>query len=204
MDKAETVSKGERTRQTIVDAAYDLIIQQGYAATSMRQIAERSDLALGSIYNHFSSKEEVFRAIVLERHPMAQIIPIMTTVEGRTVEEFVQNAAQALIEQLGRHQPEFVNLMLTEIVEFKGAHMPLVFAKMLPTMLQVAERLSHLEGELRPIPHPVMLRAFAGTFLFYYVTETLIGPAMPPEMRNNALDYFVDIFLHGILMKETA
>jgi DNA-binding transcriptional regulator YbjK len=36
----ETISKSERTRQAILDAAYNLIIEQGYAATSMRQIAE--------------------------------------------------------------------------------------------------------------------------------------------------------------------
>jgi AcrR family transcriptional regulator len=55
-------SKGEQTRHSILSAAYSLIIRQGYAATSMRQIAEKSGLALGGIYNHFSSKEEVFRA----------------------------------------------------------------------------------------------------------------------------------------------
>jgi hypothetical protein len=134
---------------------------------------------------------------------MVQIIPIVEAVDGQTVEEFVQNAAHALVEQLGRH-PEFVNLMLTEIVEFQAAHMPMVFEKMFPMVLQIADRLSHLDGALRPIPAPVMVRAFAGTFLFYYVTEALIGPGMPPEMRANALDHLVDIFLHGILSKETA
>ena len=201
--KEMTVSKGERTRQTILDAAYGLIINQGYAGTSMRQIADKAGLALGSIYNHFSSKEDVFEAIVMERHPMVQIIPLLAAVEGLTVEEFVQNAARALIEQLGRH-PEFMNLMLTEIVEFRAAHMPAVFEKMFPRVLQVADRLSQLDGNLRPIPAPVMVRAFAGTFLFYYMTEALIGPGMPPEMRANALDHFVDIFLHGILLQETS
>jgi AcrR family transcriptional regulator len=204
MVKQKEPSKGERTRKTILDSAYGLITEQGYAATSMRQIAEKAGLSLGSIYNHFPSKQDVFKAIVLERHPMIQIIPLLGSIQGRTVDEFVQNAAHALIKQLGRHQPELINLMLTEIVEFKGAHMPLVFEKMVPRMLQVAERLSQLDGELRPIPRPIMLRAFAGTFLFYYVTESLLGPAMPPEMRANALDHFVDIYLHGILVKETA
>lgn len=201
MAREEIVSKGERTRQAIVNAAYNLIIKQGYAATSMREIADRADMAAGSIYNHFASKEDVFEAVIMERHPIVQIIPILGSVPGHTVEEFVHNAAHALIEQLGRH-PEFVNLMLTEIVEFRGAHMPLVFEKMLPTMYGIADRFSHLEGNLRPIPPLVMLRTFAGAFLFYYVTEALLGPRMPPEMRVNSLDHFVEIILHGILMEE--
>ena len=52
----ETQTKGETTRLAIEDAAVNLFMEHGYHATSMRQIAERAGLALGGIYNHFSSK----------------------------------------------------------------------------------------------------------------------------------------------------
>jgi AcrR family transcriptional regulator len=199
----ETTTKGERTRQAILDAAYRLIIKQGYAATSMRQIAKEADLALGGIYNHFSSKEEVFQAIVEERHPFFQIVPILNSVEGTSLDEFVRNAAHTLVEQLGHH-PEFLNLMMTEIVEFKGEHVPLLFEKMFPRLLPVAQRMVALEGDMRQIPPFILIRAFMGMFFSYYITEALMARAMPPEMQENALDYFVDIFLHGVLMKESA
>ena len=194
----ESVPKGERTRRAILDAAYALMIEQGYAATSMRQIAERTGLALGGIYNHFSSKEEVFQAIIEERHPFFQIIPILNAVEGKTVEEFVRNAAHALIAELGHH-PDFLNLMLTEIVEFKSQHVSVIFDKFVPMIMPLAERMGNLESNLRRIPPPVLLRAFLGMFFSYYITEILLGRVMPPEMQANALDYFVDIFLHGAL-----
>jgi AcrR family transcriptional regulator len=194
----ETVSKGERTRRAILDAAYRLIIKQGYAATSMRQIAEQTGIALGGIYNHFSSKEEVFQAIIEERHPFFQIIPILNAVEGKTVGEFVRNAARSLVAELGNH-PDFFNLMLTEIVEFKSRHVSKIFDKFLPMIMPLAERMGQLDGSLRRIPPPVLLRAFLGMFFSYYITEILIGRAMPREMKTNALDYFVDIFLHGVL-----
>ncbi len=195
-------SKGEHTRQTILDAAYGLIIEQGYAATSMRQIADKAGLALGSIYNHFSSKEEVFRFIMQERHPFLEIIPILISVPGKSVEEFVHNAAHALVDQLGNHA-DFLNLMLTEIVEFQGKHVPLVFAKLFPKVLPIAQRIAALDGNMRGIPTPVIGRAFLGMFFSYYITGVLLGPVMPAEMQTNALDHFVDIFLHGILTKET-
>jgi AcrR family transcriptional regulator len=196
----ETIKKGERTRQIIIDAAYRLIIDQGYAATSMRQIAGIAHLSLGSIYNHFSSKEEVFRAIIQERHPFFQILPVLSSVQGKTVEAFVRNAAHTLIEQLGHH-PDFLNLMLTEIVEFKGDHVPLLFDKFLPMALPLAKHAAELDGKTRSISTYILARAFLGMFFSYYITEILLSPVMPPEMQANALDHFVDIFLYGILDK---
>ena len=195
------LSKGEQTRQTILSAAYDLIIQQGYAATSMRQIAEKSGLALGSIYNHFASKDDVFRAIVEERHPFFQMIPLLSSVPGATVEEYVRNAAHTLVDELGRH-PEFLNLMLVEIVEFKATHVPTVFEKFLPLLMPMARHIAELEGDLRPISPFVLARAFLGMFFSYYITEILLGQANAPAKQPDALDQFVDIFLHGILAGE--
>lgn len=202
MEKEEIIPKGERTRQAILDSAYDLIIQQGYAATSMRQIAERANLALGSIYNHFASKDEVFRYIIQERHPLYQIIPVLKSINGATVEAYVRSAAHALVDELGQH-PDFLNLMLIEIVEFKGEHVPLFFEKMFPQILPIDHRLADLDRSMLRIPPPILVRAFLGMFFSYYITGILLGPAMPPEMQTNALDYFVEIFLHGILTKET-
>ncbi len=206
MKAATNLSKGEQTRQAIVSAAYDLFIRQGYAATSMRQIADRSGLALGGIYNHFSSKEDVFRAIIEERHPFFQMIPLLTAVKGDTVEEYVRNAAHTLVGELGRH-PEFLNLMLVEIVEFKTSHVPAVFERILPLLLPVMNRMGELKGDLRPIPPFVLMRAFMGMFFSYYITEMLMARALPPGMRKinaRAIDHFVDIFLHGVLEQETA
>jgi AcrR family transcriptional regulator len=197
------LTKGERTRQAVLAAAYGLMIQQGYAATSMRQIADGAGLAVGGIYNHFSSKEEVFRAILEDRHPFLQIVPILQTVTGSSIEEFVRNAAHTLVAELG-HYPEFLNLMLTEIVEFKAQHVPLVFSRILPMLAPIAQRLSGLQGKVRPIPPPILLRAFMGMFFSFYITEVLVGRAFPPEMMSNALDHFVDIFLHGMLPEESA
>jgi AcrR family transcriptional regulator len=197
----EVLTKGERTSLAIIDAAYDLMVDQGYAATSMRQIADKAGLALGSIYNHFSSKDEVFRAILAERHPFFQIVPILNTIEGETIEAFARNAARTLIAELGHH-PEFLNLLLVEIVEFKGEHVPLVFEKMFPMLLQLAQRLSTLEGTMREIPQFVLVRAFLGMFFSFFITELLLSRTKFLETQTDALDHFVDIFLHGILSAE--
>jgi len=79
------------------------------------------------IYNHFASKEAIFKAIIQERHPLLEVLPALQTVEGETVEEFVRNAARTLVGEL-RRRPDFLNLMLIEIVEFKSRTFPGCFA----------------------------------------------------------------------------
>ena len=76
------------------------------------------------------------------------------------------------------------------------------FGLVIPHALPIATRLVSLEGRLRSIPPPILLRAFLGMFFSYYITEILIGEAFPAEMREGALDHFVDIFLHGVLAPE--
>ena len=115
-------TKGETTRLAIEDAAMELFIKHGYHATSMRQIAEHAGLALGGIYNHFSSKEEIFEAIVVDKHPYKKILPLILEAQGETAEDFLKNAMQIIsLNEIGR-EPYYIKLMMIELVEFHGRH----------------------------------------------------------------------------------
>jgi len=195
----EPLSKGERTRHAIEEAAYELFLEQGYSATSMRRIAERAGIALGGIYNHFASKDEIFEAIIHDKHPYKQILPVISAAPGDTTEEFIHNAAQALVEELGR-RPDFLKLMFIEIVEFNTEHVEGLFEEVVPQVLPLIQRIQSPGGELRPIHPAIILRAFLGMFFSYYITDVLVADIMPSEMREEGLESFVDIFLHGILV----
>jgi hypothetical protein len=93
--------------------------------------------------------------------------------------------------------------MLTEIVEFKGGHVPLLVDKFMPMILPLSKHIASLDGYTREIPPFILARAFLGMFFSYYITEILMSPVVPPDWQTNALDHFVEIFLHGILTKET-
>lgn len=191
------LSKSDRTSRDILDSAYTLFTSQGYAATSMRQIAEGAGMALGSIYYHFSSKEDIFEAIVQKRHPFTLVMPMLRDAQGDTMDEFIRSAARSMVAELGQH-PEFLNLMLIELVEFKGRHAPFLFEKIFPDIMVIARRVSVFQADLRPIPLPLLMRAFIGMFFSYFITDMLLKNLMPPEMQENALELFVDIFLNGI------
>jgi AcrR family transcriptional regulator len=195
---AEPVTKGERTRAVLLDAAKRLFVGKGYHGTSMRAIADEAGLALGGIYNHFGNKEDIFVAILAERHPFLVVLPAMQAAQGDTVEALVRDAAGRMIAELSQNQ-EFLNLMLIELVEFEAKHIPMMFETLFPPLMEFAQRFQEVRGPLRDIPLPIILRSFIGLFFSYFITDLLVGYMLPAEMKAHAFDYFVDIYLRGIL-----
>ena len=195
---AASTTKGEQTRAAILEAAHDLFITQGYNAASMRRIAQAAGIALGGIYNHFASKEAIFKAVFYANHPFLEMIPAIETAEGDTVTEFVQNAAKQMMSAMQK-RPDFLNLMFIEIVEFNNVHAQEVFYETFPRGIDIVKKLSLKDGNIRPFPTPMLIRIFIGLFFSYYLAETILGEIAPLEFRQDAMETYVDVFLHGIL-----
>ena len=51
--------KGARTRQAILDAALELLREEGVEGTTMRAVAERAGVSVGNAYYYFKSKEHL-------------------------------------------------------------------------------------------------------------------------------------------------
>ena len=197
----EPTSRGERTQTQILQAAMRLFIDHGYHGTSMRQIAAEAGIALSGIYNHFASKEDIFLAVLFEWHPFHDVMPALIAAQGKTIEAFVWDAANRLVAQT-QDRIDFLNLMFIELVEFKGKHLPELVENYFQNVLRFTERFLEGRAELRPIPPLMLVRAFIGLFFSYIMTELMIARQLPPEMQENALEYFVEIYLHGILAKD--
>lgn len=200
----EILKKGEATRLAIEDAAFELFMDQGYHATSMRQIADKANkLALGGIYNHFSSKEEIFAAILMDRHPYKQVLPIVLAAEGDTAEELIRNAARALVDELGS-RPELLKLLFIELVEFNGKHVANLISEIAPKIFPMFEKMVHVRKNLRKLPPAILVRSFLGMFFSFYITELFIKDSIVGKlMPKNSFDLFVDIYLHGVIKETT-
>ena len=60
---AARAESSEATRQRILEAARHLFTERGYFNTSLQDIRRESGLSIGSIYHHFSGKEELAREL---------------------------------------------------------------------------------------------------------------------------------------------
>lgn len=86
-----------RSRQKLIDAAYELITKKGYDATSILDITQACGMSPGNFYNYFKSKEDIILA--LEREPYDSF-----------VEELASTAGQPIIEQICSYIKYYVNL----------------------------------------------------------------------------------------------
>lgn len=194
-------TKGQQTRQEIIQAAFPLFSRQGYHGTSMRQIASAAGIALGGIYNHFESKEEIFRAVSLAYHPIHVILPTLEKSQGETVEEVVQFSADQMYSALSEGQ-DFMNLMFIEVVEFKGKHFPAIFAEIFPRALGFSETLKQKRGKLREdISMAIMVVTFIGLMFAFFIFSSIFGSLANLGKPKEILHQIVDIYLHGILSR---
>jgi AcrR family transcriptional regulator len=57
-------TKRLRTRAKLVEAAAQVIAEEGYERTSLEQVAARAGMTRGAIYGNFRNKEDLFLAVV--------------------------------------------------------------------------------------------------------------------------------------------
>jgi AcrR family transcriptional regulator len=57
-----------RTRERLLDAAFEVFAEHGLGAASVEQIAERAGFTRGAFYSNFSTKEELFLALMARDH----------------------------------------------------------------------------------------------------------------------------------------
>jgi AcrR family transcriptional regulator len=66
----EGQSKRERRKEArpgeLLDAALDLFVEKGFAATRAEEVAARAGVSKGTLFLYFPSKEELFKAVVRE------------------------------------------------------------------------------------------------------------------------------------------
>lgn len=91
--------KREATKQAnrvaILAAARAVFAEIGFGAASVRDIIRRTELAAGTFYNYFPTKEAVFRALVDEAARGALAATREARLAGTTLEEFIHAGNRA-------------------------------------------------------------------------------------------------------------
>ncbi len=62
----------ERHRDEIMSAAEKLFAQKGYVSASMDEVARLSDFSVGTLYNFFKNKEDLYSAIMRKKTDLMQ------------------------------------------------------------------------------------------------------------------------------------
>jgi AcrR family transcriptional regulator len=202
----EILTKSEQTRSQIIQAAYHLFLGKGFHGASMREIAAEAGVALGSIYNHFANKEDIFEAVFIAHHPYNQLVPVVKAARGDNAEDLLRNIAGLMIEGL-RSNTDFLNLMFIDVVEFQNRYTTRLLEIQLPYLEDIFHRVVQLGGtQIRPIPPLILARSLFGLFFSYHMTGIILGSSskVPAEFNENAFEHFLNIYLRGILLSGPA
>lgn len=194
----DATSKGDRTRQAILDAAYGQFVQRGFHAASMRAIAEGAGITPGGIYNHFAGKDELFAAVVVAHHPLTRIFPQLIAAPGNSAEERLRNAARTIAAELEADEG-LMNLFFAEMIECQGKHLTALSQALMPKALTFVSELHASAGTPPGITPFGLLQTFVGTVLATVFTRRFLVSAGAPLPGLVGIEEFMDIYLHGIL-----
>ncbi len=117
-------AKRERRKEArpgeLLAAALDLFVEKGYAATRVEEVAQRAGVSKGTLFLYFSSKEELFKAVVRENISgrFAEWGEELSTFEG-TSEELLRYCMTSWWERVGATKASGITkLMMSEAGNF--------------------------------------------------------------------------------------
>ena len=99
----------ERTRKRLLEAARSQIAEKGVSGLRINEITEGADVALGSFYNHFESKEAIVEAIVAES--LEELAEALATEALEDPAEVVSAAIRQFV-GLAYEDPDFARLVV--------------------------------------------------------------------------------------------
>ena len=128
--KSDTASKASPPRQRrketrpqeLLQAALELFVEKGFAATRAEEVAHQAGVSKGTLYLYYPSKEELFKAVV--RHNVVSLIA-----EGQNmVDQFEGTSAELLVclmqtwwDRVGNTQAAGIHkIVLSEVRNFPG------------------------------------------------------------------------------------
>ncbi len=168
-------SKGIRTRARLIDAAKLVFERDGFLEARVADIAETAQLAPGSFYHYFDSKEQIFREVA-EAQEQRLTAPDDRSVPGTTAWERIRRANRRYLE---RYRDEAALMGVIEQVSRYDEH---VNAARMATMKHFVERAEadmrrlQLEGQVDARVNPAIaadaLGAMVGRFAELWLVQS--------------------------------
>jgi AcrR family transcriptional regulator len=105
--------RGPYTRQQILDASLSLFSRQGFARTTVRDIARQAGITDAAIYYHFDSKRDLLEALVEERGFLTAFQNLERVEAEMPVQEMVQWMAAGAVNLMDANR-DFLRLITME------------------------------------------------------------------------------------------
>ena len=185
--KAPRTARGERTLRKILDAALDEFGERGFSEGSIVGITQRADVALGTFYTYFDSKEAVFRALVSDMSARVRdhVAPVLKgagdTLEGEGM------ALESYLEFARAHKQVYRIIDEAEFADPKGfeSHYRTTAAR-IAARLDAGRAKGEVEATDSPLASEVEAWAIMGVNVFLGLRFAVWGKEDPSEVARLA------------------
>ncbi|HOV78857.1 MAG TPA: TetR/AcrR family transcriptional regulator [Bacillota bacterium] len=191
-----TERKKEETRRKIIAVAMELFNERGYARTTVDQVAEGADVAKGTIFNHFPSKEAIVAEYVRRnaRETGAEAVNLLkelpdtrsrlTALLQRSLEWFDKNLNRDVLKV-------YIVYMLQRSLEtVKNRGMRSGFNNILEPIVRMGQE----AGEIRP---DISAEELSNHLEWISASVMILWLAYPEKPLSDIIEREVDLFLNG-------
>ncbi|HEX8903884.1 MAG TPA: TetR/AcrR family transcriptional regulator [Longimicrobiaceae bacterium] len=191
----------------IVEAALDLFVEKGFAATRMDEIAKRAGVTKGTVYLYFPSKEDLFRAVVEEMMgPNIETGERMLAEHTGSAADLIRTLLRGWWELIGNQRVACLSKLMTgeaanfpHLAQYYVEHVVLRGRRIFAAAIQRGID----SGEFRPVPLTDTARlAIAPLVQASIYKRSMIQFDPDGWDMERYLNLHMDLFLRG-LAKET-
>jgi AcrR family transcriptional regulator len=183
-------------RQKLIETAARHFAERGLEGAAVDAISNDAGFAKGTLYNYFSSKNDLFAAVIEEASQQA-LRRCESAEMGATVRDRLHALAAADVAVL-RENEGFAKVLVREAMSFRPDAYPLIVGHLAPLVAKVVEVLEagvH-EGKIRDDrPRPELALLFIGLLSLMYVQHWGSGGMWPA--LDDLPDLVVTTFLDG-------
>ncbi len=190
--------------QELLDAALELFVAKGFAATRTEEVAARAGVSKGTLYLYFASKEELLKEVIRANvvNQIAEGMDIVRQFEGRT-SDLLALMLRLWWERIGETPASgIVKLMLSEARNFPELAQFYVDEVVTPSHRMLAEVLERgiRRGEFRPIRVDAVVHALVAPLMFLVLDKHSLGACAggPPFEPQGVIEAQIDMVLHGL------
>ncbi len=196
-DAAHTATRDpDLTRARILEAAFDLFVESGYADVSMRQIAARSGVTKSLIHHHFGTKEALWEAVKHQAFEAYAQSQIQTLEKDRDSQTLLSDAIINYFNFLKEH-PEVVRLFAWTHLEgdVSCGELDRRLVETGAARIREAQEAGRLRADVNPT-HVVTIFVNVCTQWFEAKTHHQDWPGMGSD--EEFLDDFIKTFMEGL------
>lgn len=209
-EQSATLSaKRERRKEArpgeLLDAALQLFVEKGFAATRAEEVAARAGVSKGTLFLYFQSKEELFKAVVRENISgrFKEWNEEFETFEG-TASEMLAYCMTTWWERVGATRASGI----TKLMMSEAGNFPEIAAFYQQEVIQPGQTLIRRImqrgidcGEFRPMDLDYAIYSVVAPMVFLILAKHSTGTCADASLPDNAEKYLstqIDTILHGL------